>query len=233
MASAASNLSPQLPDVPSLLQNADLKQALHEFHIMLRYALAEGLEIDEQTRMAVGAVEQLQPDTPLPATVLPVTFNQVMTAHGALAKIVAPATPLSLEATEPAPGWLGSVKNPPLILVMMILGLAAAVGFLLTTIFLAPASGGSTAPNNPVAMEVAPGAIRQLQYAALRTPIGTTIDEFQTRRGLEQLNWLFAAALGAVFYVLFTAHQYVKERTFDPRYNSMYMTRFVLGCFLV
>jgi hypothetical protein len=42
-------------------------------------------------------------------------------------------------------------------------------------------------------------------------------------------NWLFAAALGAVFYVLFTVHQYVKDRTFDPRYNTVYLIRFVLG----
>jgi hypothetical protein len=46
---------------------------------------------------------------------------------------------------------------------------------------------------------------------------------------LERLNWLFSAALGAVFYVLFTALDYVKNRTYDPRYNSIYVIRFVLG----
>jgi hypothetical protein len=46
---------------------------------------------------------------------------------------------------------------------------------------------------------------------------------------LERLNWLFSAALGAVFYVLFTALDYVKNRTYDPRYNSLYVIRFVLG----
>jgi hypothetical protein len=46
---------------------------------------------------------------------------------------------------------------------------------------------------------------------------------------LERLNWLFSAALGAVFYVLFTALGYVKDRTYDPRYNSIYVIRFVLG----
>ena len=43
------------------------------------------------------------------------------------------------------------------------------------------------------------------------------------------INWCCAAALGAVFYVLFTALQYVNNRTFDPRYNTVYLIRFVLG----
>lgn len=37
------------------------------------------------------------------------------------------------------------------------------------------------------------------------------------------------AGLGAAFYGLFKAHDYVRQRTWDPRYNSVYMIRFVLG----
>ncbi|MBI5758533.1 MAG: hypothetical protein HZA46_08455 [Planctomycetales bacterium] len=40
---------------------------------------------------------------------------------------------------------------------------------------------------------------------------------------------VFAAALGASFYVLFTAHRYVVRRTFNPEYSSVYMIRFGLG----
>jgi len=42
-------------------------------------------------------------------------------------------------------------------------------------------------------------------------------------------SWVCGAGLGASFYGLFTAHEYVKDRTFDRRYNSVYMIRFVLG----
>jgi hypothetical protein len=42
-------------------------------------------------------------------------------------------------------------------------------------------------------------------------------------------NWLFGAALGAAFSGLLTAHDYVKNRTFERRYNSVYAIRFVLG----
>jgi hypothetical protein len=35
--------------------------------------------------------------------------------------------------------------------------------------------------------------------------------------------------LGAAFYVLFQAQEYVTKRTFDPQYNSVYVIRLVLG----
>ncbi len=44
-------------------------------------------------------------------------------------------------------------------------------------------------------------------------------------RGVEVWNWFF----GAVLYVLFAAHDYLKNRTFDPRYNTVYVIRFALG----
>jgi len=45
----------------------------------------------------------------------------------------------------------------------------------------------------------------------------------------QQWNLGFGAALGAAFFSLFNAHEYVKNRTFDPKYNSVYLIRFVLG----
>ena len=44
-----------------------------------------------------------------------------------------------------------------------------------------------------------------------------------------QGNLVFAAGLGASFFGLFNVHEYVKTRTFDPTYNSVYLIRFVLG----
>jgi hypothetical protein len=44
-----------------------------------------------------------------------------------------------------------------------------------------------------------------------------------------QLNYLCAAAIGASFYALFTAHRYVVAGTFDPRYNLVYWSRLFLG----
>lgn len=45
----------------------------------------------------------------------------------------------------------------------------------------------------------------------------------------KQFHYVFASGLGAAFYVLFEAHDYIKNRTFDPSYNGVYTLRFILG----
>jgi hypothetical protein len=102
--------------------------------------------------------------------------------HSALAKAVAPATPVSLEATTPDSRWLGFLYRPPVVGFMVLASVACASGF--------------------------------VWGISLASPTWT---------------WVFGAGLGAAFYGLFTAHDYVKQRTFDPRYNTVYMIRFVLG----
>jgi hypothetical protein len=42
-------------------------------------------------------------------------------------------------------------------------------------------------------------------------------------------NSFFGAGLGAAFYVLLKTHEYLVTRTFDPKYNNAYLTRFVTG----
>lgn len=174
----------------------EVRQALDEFELMLRYALAEGLDLDEATRDAVAAVQQtliairnLQEGAALPEPGMLIFVGQLMAAHSALSRIIAPATPLSLAATEPTER-LGYLGNPPLIMWMILIAIASAVGFLFTSVVYGTANTGAAG---------------------------------------QKWNWCFAAALGAVFYVLFTALNYVKDRTFDPRYNSIYVIRFVLG----
>jgi hypothetical protein len=171
----------QIRQSNSISQN-EFEKARNEFNLMLRYILSEGLEIDDKTRPLIAAVQQdAEPEGPS-------RFDKLMQAHGALSKVIAPATPLSLEATEPAPGWFGSLRRPPLVRAMIIVAVIAAVGF-----------------------------------------VYTSIEDPQKSLIVDRLNWMFAAALGAVFYVLFTAHGFVKDRTFDPRYNSLYVIRFFLG----
>lgn len=164
--------------------SSEFEKARDEFNLMLRYVLSEGLPIDDKTRSLIAAVQQGVAPALLGAAPQG-PFDTLLQAHAALSKIIAPATPLSLEATEPGPGWFASLKRPPLVRAMIIIAIISAVGFVVTI----------------------------------------------ANKGLitEKLNWTFAAALGAVFYVLFTAHSYVKDRTFDPRYNSLYVIRFFLG----
>jgi len=231
--------------IKSLTELNDVEQAFREFRVMLRYALAEGLALDENTRQAVAAVEQLAPKFPASAGAAAAAAPDdareqadvflIMTAHGSLAKVVAPATPRSLEATEPGPGLLGSFRRPPLILAMILIALFAAIGFVITSvIFQAPTKSGSNDGTKTVSMALVPavlgGRLQQSSVVLAADPqkvsLGAPPDAPTWQK---QLNWCFAAALGAVFYVLFTVHEYVKNRTFDPQYNSLYLIRFVLG----
>ncbi len=215
--------SPHMDVRPQSSQESDFYQALHELRVMLLYALAEGLDLDEKTREVAAVADYPKPD-----------FYQVMAAHVALAKLVAPATPRTLEATEPVPGWLGSLRRPPLILAMIVVAIVSAIGFIVTGLIASPSNKGSTNQMKAVMMASYPndsGARFRLATLAPasdsdKPPVGVPPEAPSWQK---ELNWCFAAALGAVFYVLFTAHEYVKKRTFDPRYNSMYLIRFVLG----
>jgi hypothetical protein len=45
----------------------------------------------------------------------------------------------------------------------------------------------------------------------------------------DSLNAFFGAGLGAAFYILIRTHRYLVERSFDPKYNNAYLTRFFTG----
>ena len=179
-----------------------IQQTLDQVRLMYRYALEES-RLDDGARAALADVKWILavPDeaSPDPGTIATaIDFDKLMAAHAALARVIAPATPSSLEATEPMRGWFGSLRKPPLIKWMVLLAPVLLACF-------AGAGAFSSLANFPKL--VGPNSPNLLAW----------------------LEWASAAGLGAVFYVLFTAHNYVKDRTFDPRYNAVYVIRFVLG----
>jgi uncharacterized membrane protein YraQ (UPF0718 family) len=96
----------------------------------------------------------------------------------------------------------------------------------------------AVAPTTPVSLEATMPI--QGHFAFLRRPpvigwmvLAALISLAALGASIAQ-NWqsfglVSAAALGSAFYGLFTANEYAKLRTFDPRYNSVYMIRFFLG----
>jgi hypothetical protein len=136
----------------------ELHQAFFEFDLMLRYVLSTG-GLDADASKAVIGVQKLvlaqagrfPPDAeqglPFSANVAGLPPNlasalpdselaeSLMTAHTALARLISPATPLSLAATEPSQrfGYLG---NPPLLRIMIIIAMISALGLLVTSILM-------------------------------------------------------------------------------------------------
>lgn len=133
----------------------------------------------------------------------PKEFRQFVDLHTQLARIIAPATPRSilLMKKESKNRWrfLGPV---PLVRQMMMMGVLSLSTFLSLSFF----------------EKVDEEHINK----SLLTNNG--FDLF-----LIEMFLLSAAALGASFANLFEANRYCTNGTFDPRYNSSYWVRFVLG----
>jgi hypothetical protein len=191
------------------------ERLLKDARLMFQYATGVGLQVEPGIAAKFAEVEE-QWSTRMSAdskeTVATVTVAELMTVHNALAKVVAPATAVSIAATEPAPGVFGFLLRPPLIGMMVSAAFVCAVGFILTL----PKIAAQAAAGAQALVSSAP-----LLFAQVLPPVG----------GLsgQQWNLVFGAGLGAAFFGLFNAHEYVKNRTFDPKYNSVYLIRFVLG----
>ena len=147
---------------------------------------------------------------------------------------MAPATALSLRATDPDLFWFGM----PRIVQWAIYG---ACFFLVWFLFAVAKSElkhsddktsgqGAQAANLPL--------LRQLRRH-LRATMNTTIAlvHFLTSilTGLggfftdPRLAPLAGAGLGACFYILIKLQPYLENRSFDPKYAASYVTRFVIG----
>jgi len=194
---------------------------------MLTYALEEGLELDPVVATLISGQDLSSTEQPVGDTGAQ-SLSSLMELHKSLAKAVAPATPCSLEATAPVSGYLGFLRRPPLIGWMVLAAVICALGFVLTLPAPTPpkADDPSTSRKAAVIEDFEPRHAMVILAAA-----NPTNDRAPSPFALasKQWNWLFGAGLGAAFYTLFTAHEYVRKRTFDPRYNSVYLIRFVLG----
>lgn len=172
---ASAGVSMSLDKIEKMSEDRTRDHLINDISLMLAYALTEGLELDAQTANLAGASADF-------SSFSGCSPSELVSLHNALARAVAPATPGSLEATEPVRGAFGFLRRPPVIGWMVLAALSCAAGFVLAI--------------------------------SLKWPT---------------VNWVCGAGLGSAFYGLFAAHDYVKQRTFDPRYNSVYMIRFVLG----
>lgn len=146
-------------------------RAMRELRMMFRYATSAGLDIDKDTGLLIAAAMNEEPELsdsevkslarlirqiqwPIDhddesqalGSLVAATnkLSLIIAAHNALTKIIAPATPISLEATEPAPGWLGSIRRPPLVLAMIIIAIIAIIGFVTTSVISAPPQNKAT-----------------------------------------------------------------------------------------
>ncbi len=178
-------------------------QLVAECDAMARYALASGLKVPPHVFQVLGNVKEdlkdTGPDDPTPRNEV---TNRLVAAHGQLAHLVAPATPrtLLLLSQERESTRLPFLGPVRLIRQMMLVAITLLLAFMLT----------ATSPS-----------------------VTHSSGDIFSSSGLDLLvNELFllsAAGVGAAFTALFRANRYIANGTYDPKYESSYWVRFILG----
>jgi hypothetical protein len=125
----------------------------------------------------------------------------LLRAHGELVRLVAPATPRTILLISDGRRTRLSMLGP----VRLVQHMLVAV-LILLAIFIA---------------------------LSLTTYVGRGGGDYEDSSGLpllaNELFFLAAGGLGAAFSALFTAYRYISEGTYDPKYESSYWLRFILG----
>ena len=169
---------------------------------MLNYALANGKKIPPAVLTKIKALQKRREEDKKNNTKSN-AIDDVGEVHGMLASTIAPASPstvLLLEQTRQSPwAFLGPV---PLVRRMMFVTLVCLTGFL--GLFISPDVDATSINGNILSYEPLPFLLNELFIVS-------------------------AAALGASFYALFEAYKYISSASYDPKYDSIYWIRFVLG----
>jgi hypothetical protein len=172
------------------------EQLLRESVEMIRYAFAKGKSVPTSV---VGVVEQYQSQ---PAGAPPLDPSALVQAHGRLAKLVSPATPMGivlLAGVSRNERWsfLGPV---PLVRRLMKTAITCVVVFMLLSL--------------------------------TKLVNGTDIDVLKSsglELLVNELFWLSAAGIGASFTMLFQVNEYIVRSNYDPKYEPSYWIKFFLG----
>jgi hypothetical protein len=167
---------------------------------MVRYALASGIVVPAAIFEVVERAERRRAqDDPKPPSAD--ELRRLVHAHTELVRLVAPATPRTILL-------LSEGRRSPLAM----LGPVRLVRQMLVAV-----------------------VVLLVVFVALSTTsyVNTTSGDILTSTGLSlfvnELFFLAAGGLGAAFSALFTAYRYIADGTYDPKYESTYWLRFILG----
>ncbi|MEM7151477.1 MAG: hypothetical protein AAF799_01495 [Myxococcota bacterium] len=176
-------------------------------HDSLRSELEQ--EVVAMSLYLTGGGESLPPEV-LPilralddgAKVVP--FSHLAPAHSALANLAAPASPRALVVLNRHGAFEGrrTYRLLPLSRAMMAVAVISMLGLVL--VGTSPLVGPDPTLANPTLSSGLPLLVNQVFF-------------------------MFASALGAAFHGLFSLNRHITEATYDPRYDSSYWTRLVLG----
>jgi hypothetical protein len=128
-------------------------------------------------------------------------FDALLRAHGELVRIVAPATPRTiLLISEGRRSPLSMLGPVRLVRQMLIAVVVLLVAFILLSM-----------------------------SSAVNAKSGDPLNSSGVSLLVNELFFISLGGLGAAFSALFTAYRYISDGTYDPKYESSYWLRFILG----
>lgn len=180
---------------------AGVRKQLHDScRAMTQYALASGLKLPAEV---IERLQMVSPDEDGNEAENAVDIHRLTLIHNRLADLVAPASPktiLLLAKEEARGGRVVLFGAVPLVRRLIAVAIVSLIGFVLVS--LSPEVNG--------------------QGFDLMKNSGQVLL-------LNELFLLFSASMGASFANLITAQSYIKNNTFDPKFESSYWVRYVLG----
>lgn len=148
----------------------------------------------------VGAVETALAAPPSGASDL----AALAAAHERLAKLVAPATPQALVLFAEEEGkQRGMLRLPGPVRLVRRMSLAALVS---------------------VALFIASSLSPRVSHES-----GDVLDSFGWDLLANEVFWLASAGVGASFAMLFQVNEFIVDRSYDPKYESSYWIKFLIG----
>jgi hypothetical protein len=187
-----------------LLRSAPVKHPPLEKQVLLAAEAMVRYALASGTRVPTSVVDIVRrADTSYrhtPDEELP-EFEALLRAHAELVRIVAPATPRTILLVSEGRRSRLSMLGPVRLVRQM---LVAVVVLLVAFVVLAMSPDVNARSGDPL------------------TESGWTLL-------VNELFFLALGGLGAAFSALFTAYRYISDGTYDPKYESTYWLRFILG----
>ena len=211
----------------------EITKYLDDIDLMIEHCRKQGIVLPTSIASEIALIVPSEKKEPMDAD----KIKNAMRVHGQLCGKIAPATPRSLDAAKFS--WDKWCALKIWLFVMAVLFPAAFIGLIGFCVTLPTSASPAltqpdpNAPSDPNAERLAPASPQDANSVApadpntaksVATQVGETPNRWQT-----QLNYLFAAMVGAAFSGLLTAYTYLRNRSFDPNYVALYMIRFVLG----
>lgn len=199
-------------DLSSIVAFKNQALSIEECEIMIHYAQANGKMVPPHTLKQLGELQAIVYDINLEIAagnidkVDPRSLNMALIGglHNDLSKVIAPASPetvLLLERNK-RKGLAGILGPIPLVRRLNVITILCLFAFL--GLFFAEEVDSYTINGDILSYEGIKFVYNELVIVAI-------------------------AALGASFYALFEVYKYITNNSYNPKYDSIYLIRFILG----